>query len=180
MTGTSAPQPRQRRIAWGLLLCLLSGLSAPLLNVALALGAEIAHAAVIHGARPLYAPNAVWGLTVSAGALPSLVFCLYRMRANGTYRAVRDERTGRNICLCLAMAVFFIFSTVAYGSGASLMGTLGPVIGWPVYMSSLIFGNNFWGWYTGEWRGVRGQPVWLLLIGIIVQAAGIAVLSAAG
>jgi hypothetical protein len=50
-----------------------------------------------------------------------------------------------------------------------MMTALGPVVGWPIYMSSLILGNNFWGWFTGEWTGVRGKPVQTMLAGVAVQ-----------
>jgi L-rhamnose-H+ transport protein len=71
------------------------------------------------------------------------------------------------------MATLFIVSTIGYGIGATNMGSLGPVIGWPVYVSSLLLGNSFWGWCTGEWRGAPGRAVVAMLSGIALQMAGI-------
>ena len=61
-------------------------------------------------------------------------------------------------------------------SGATNMGALGPVIGWPVYVSSLLLGNNFWGWCTGEWRGAPPRSTIAMAIGIVLQILGILLL----
>jgi L-rhamnose-H+ transport protein len=58
---------------------------------------------------------------------------------------------------------------VLYGSAAGILGPLGPVIGWPVYMSAMILAANFWGWLTGEWKNVSGRPVLLMFAGIGIQ-----------
>jgi L-rhamnose-H+ transport protein len=53
---------------------------------------------------------------------------------------------------------------------------LGPVIGWPVYVSSLLLGNNFWGWCTDEWRGAPARAGVAMAIGIALQILGIVLL----
>lgn len=78
------------------------------------------------------------------------------------------------------MATFFITATVGYGMGASAMGALGPAIGWPVYLSSLIIGNNFWGWLTGEWRESSWTAFLTMIAGIALQVVGIATLFSGG
>ena len=60
----------------GLLLCFVAGLLTPLLNLALTTGAPITDLAIQHGATTHDATNGVWGLAVSAGSLPSIIFCI--------------------------------------------------------------------------------------------------------
>ena len=141
----------------GLLLCFVAGLLTPLLNLALTTGAPITVLAIQHGATTHDATNGVWGLAVSAGSLPSIIYCIVLLQKNQTWAGFKQRIAIRNGGLCLLMAIFFIVSTIGYGVGALNMGPLGPVIGWPVYVSSLLLGNSFWGWCTGEWRGAPRQ-----------------------
>ena len=68
----------------GLALCFVAGILTPLLNFALAAGAPITELARSAGAESHQAANAVWGLAVSVGALPSISYCatlLYHNRS---------------------------------------------------------------------------------------------------
>jgi L-rhamnose-H+ transport protein len=175
----SQPSVRSARFTRGLLICFIAGLLTPLLNISLIVGADIVRKAVEMGAQPLYAPNSVWGLTVSMGALPSIGLCLTKLRRLKTWNFYSAPGTGRNYFLCLIMGLFFILSTVMYGSAASILGSLGPAVGWPIYMSSLIIGNNFWGWYTCEWRGAQLSAVLSMSLGIGVQVIAMVMLGMA-
>jgi hypothetical protein len=74
------------------------------------------------------------------------------------------------------MGALFIVSTIGYGSGALKMGPLGPAIGWPVYVSSLLIGNSFWGWLTGEWLGAPRRATTAMATGLALQVVGIGLL----
>jgi len=160
----------------GLLLCFVAGLLTPLLNLALTTGAPITALAVQHGATTHDATNGVWGLAVSAGSLPSIIYCLMLLQRNHSWSAFKERIALRNGGLCLLMAIFFIASTIGYGIGALNMGPLGPVIGWPVYVSSLLLGNSFWGWCTGEWRGASCAAGLAMIGGISLQILGVILL----
>jgi len=174
-----SPKPADPRFVWGLLVCFISGMLAPLLNITLVVGAGITRQALAMGASPFYAANGVWGLAVSMGALPSLGTCFVKLSKNQTWSVYAGRRDARNYLLCLVMGVFFILSTVIYGAAAGVLGTIGPVLGWPVYMSSLIIGNNFWGWYTGEWAAARSIAVRTMLFGISLQIIAMVLLGTA-
>ena len=51
------------------------------------------------------------------------------------------------------MSVVWIASFIMYGSGATMMGSWGTIIGWPVYMILSISCANIWGVLQGEWGG---------------------------
>ncbi|HWC00459.1 MAG TPA: L-rhamnose/proton symporter RhaT [Bryobacteraceae bacterium] len=160
----------------GILICSLAGVLSTLFNVALSYGEIISHQAEILGADPFYAANAVWSLAVSLGSLPSIVWCLWKLTRERQWSLFRAGLPARNAALCVSMGILWISGTVLYGSAAGMMGSLGTVIGWPIYMSAIILSSNFWGWLTGEWRGVSGAPVRVMLGGIVVQIAGIVLL----
>ncbi len=171
---TAAARPRDPRFRTGIVICFAAGLFATLFNVALAYGAPVARAAERLGADPFYASNAVWSLAVSLGSLPSLVYASYKLRRNRTWAAYGQGRPARNAALSALMGVMWISSTVLYGSAAGMLGPLGTVIGWPIYMSAMILANNFWGWVTGEWRNAGARAVALMTAGIVVQIAAMA------
>jgi len=160
----------------GLLLCFVAGVLTPLLNLALTAGAPIAALAVEHGAAPHQATNAVWGLAVGTGSLPSILYCLLLLQTKKTWPDFKLPGSARNAILCVLMATFFIVSTIGYGIGAVNMGPLGPVVGWPVYISSILLGNSFWGWCTSEWRDAPRNSIATMVGGIGLQILGILLL----
>jgi hypothetical protein len=74
------------------------------------------------------------------------------------------------------MGLMWISGTVLYGVGANLMGSLGPVIGWPELMSTMVLTATFWGFLGGEWKGVRGLPRHLNAVGLTLLIAAMFVL----
>jgi hypothetical protein len=160
----------------GLLICFLAGILTPLLNFALAAGGQLNDLARSAGAAEHQAANAVWALAVGMGALPSVIYCSGLLTMNRTWAKFREPASLRNGVLCVLMGILFIVSTIGYGAGALRMGGLGPAIGWPVYISSLLLGNAFWGWLTGEWRSASRQSVTAMVAGMFVQVVGIMLL----
>jgi len=170
---------RGARFLSGILICFLGGMLSPLLNVAFTFGAPITRRALDLGATPFNASNGVWALCVSAGSLPSIFYCLFKLKKNHSWSFYSLPHSRKNLVLCFAMGVFFIASTILYGAAAGKLGFLGPVVGWPIYISALILGNNFWGWYTDEWKSVKGLPVWTMYAGITLQVVAMVLLGIA-
>lgn len=163
----------------GILICLAAGLLSTLLNLALAYGHVISQAAARAGSSEFNAANAVWSVAVSSGALPSLVWCTWRLSRMDQWRLFTGPRRRRNAVLCIAMGVLWISGTVFYGAAAGRLGALGPVIGWPIYMSGIILTSSLWGWITGEWRGVTRLPVAVMSAGVATLVVAIALLGGA-
>ena len=159
---------RSGRFLKGLVICILCGFLSPLLNIIFAYSAEIQKQAILHGARPVAAGNAVWILIANAGFLPSLFYSLYLLRKNRTWTNFHAG-SARLWFLAPFMGLMWISCIVLYGMGANKMGSLGPVIGWPVLVSTTVLGATCWGFVTREWRGIRGRPIY-------IQAAALAVL----
>jgi L-rhamnose-H+ transport protein len=173
---TVAKESPKRSHRTGILVCFGASVLSTLFNVALAYGDGIVKNAVRHGADSFYAANAVWGLAVSAGSAPSILWSAWRLRRDAGPKPAGVPNPARNALLCVAMAILWISGTVLYGAATRTMGPMGPVVGWPVYMSGMILISNFWGWFTNEWKGITGRPVWTLAAGILVQIASITLL----
>ena len=158
---------RKGKFIPGLIVCILCGVLGPLFNIAFAYAIEIQKQAIRYGASPASAPNAVWLVVANVGYLPSLVYVLYLLRKNKTWRMF-GEGSIKYWLAPPAMGAMWIVGTVLYGAGAINLGPLGPVIGWPVYMSGMVLMGTFWGFFTGEWRGIRGRPLGFQIAAVVI------------
>ncbi len=172
---TGADQRSKYRI--GLLICIASGVLSSMLNLALAFGAPIAAAAVQAGATASQAQNAVWALAVSMGSLVNIGYTLFLLCRDQGWRAYGAAGSGRNWVAAAAMGVLWMLGIVVYGAGASALGDLGAVIGWPLFMATVIITGNGWGFVTGEWKHARPAAVAYNLGGVLVLVAAIMLIS---
>ena len=79
----------------------------------------------------------------------------------------------------IAISGFWFGSIVAYSLAAVKLGELGSVIGWPLFMSSIVIVSMFTGLITGEWSRTGGRPIRIMAGGIACLVAAMAVLSVA-
>ncbi len=172
-----ASAPNRSRTRLGIFCSLLAGVLSTMFNIVLATGAPIRDQAIALGAGPNLASNAIWSLAVSAGSLPSIIWCAYLVMRRSNWSLYKKAHSGANVLLCIAMGVLWISGTVVYGISTARLGRLGPALGWPLYMSSIIITGNLWGWGLGEWGGASRSSVKLLWGGVAVQILGIVLLS---
>ena len=118
--------------------------------------------AIANGASPLNAANAQWAFTVTFGYLPNVLLSMVTFSRRGYWKNLLKGPVSYWIWAPV-MAFMWIASTALYGAGANLLGDIGPVIGWPIYMSMSILAGVFWGWMMGEW-GRASRSVALHLI----------------
>ena len=163
----------------GISIALIAGVLSTLFNIVLTFGDPIRRKAMAEGAAPNLATNAIWALAVSAGSLPSIVWSFILLRRNSKWKLFRNARPVFNFGSCIGMAVLWITGTVLYGSATVRLGTLGTVIGWPVYISAVIISGIAWGWFIGEWGGASRRSLNLLWAGVAGQVIGIVLLSTA-
>jgi L-rhamnose-H+ transport protein len=170
--------PDPRRFVKGLTATGVAAILSTGFNIALTYSDEFQRLAIANGARPFNASNALWAYTVSFGFLPNIVMTLYRLTKEKLWGAFANARGPVYWIVPLLMGLMWFGGTALYGAGAGMLGPLGPVVGWPVYMAALILGGNFWGWRTGEWSLCPRSVFRLEMIGVAVIIAGIALLSA--
>ena len=78
------------------------------------------------------------------------------------------------------MGIVLFGSFVAYGMGATALGPLGGIVGWPLFMSMSLITSNVWGALTGEWVGASRRSHAYSLIGIAFLIVAITVISRGG
>jgi len=165
----------QKRTSRGLLLAILCGLGASLMNFGVAFGTPLVEVARSFGANGLDAINAVWLPLMLAGAVPNVVYCAWLMKRN---RSGFRYRVGRSHWVLAAMmAVLWFGSTLLYGLAASQLGTWGPILGWPLFMSLIVITATMLGMFTGEWKNCGALPIRVQWTGVTVLVLAIFILA---
>lgn len=160
----------------GLVICILAGIFSPMLNFSFAFGGELQERALAAGANLDAASNAIWPLCLTAGLLPNAGYAVYRLYRNRTWARFRGSRL-RDWSWASSMGLLCFGSFVVYGAGANTLGELGPVVGWPLFMSMALITSNTLGWLSGEWREAPPQAVRYSRLGVLLLILAIAVIA---
>lgn len=163
----------------GLLMATASGVCASMMNVGFAYGAPLAHAATQDGASVLWTANAVWVPLLAGGALPNVLYCAYLLVGKRTGPKYTEQKTFDNWVLAFAMAVLWFGSSVLYGAATVFLGDLGPVVGWPVFMSLIVIVASVLGVLTGEWRQAGSKALRIQAGAVAILVVAVVVLSRA-
>jgi L-rhamnose-H+ transport protein len=168
-----------KRSFWlGLLICVLSGVFSPMLNFSFVFGKSIQDLTLKFGAQPAMASNVVWAIALSAGFLANAGYCIYLLGKNHSWGNLFRAGTPPAYWLgAILMGLLWFAGIAVYGVGAANLGTLGGVIGWPLFMAMIIISATLWGALTGEWKGSSRGTHAYSWAGIAVLLAAISVIS---
>ena len=161
----------------GLIICILAGLGSPLINFGLAFGTPLTERALQLGVSTASQANVIWAPLVSASLVPYLIYCIYLWRKNRSFHRYTLPGTGAYWVFGAIMGVLWFGSTAIYGAAASHLQAIGPILGWPLFMSSIIITSNIWGFATGEWKGTSRKPRAIVLSGIFMLILGFVALA---
>lgn len=161
----------------GFFYALGSGVLGSMLNLGLASGGSIQEQATANGAGPAMMSNAVWLPCVYAGFLPGVFYCLWLMRKNGTTGRLLGAARWYYWLMAALMGALWFGSIVAYSVATVYLGSLGPVIGWPLFMSAVVIVSMFTGLLAGEWSRTGTRPIQMMAGGIGCLVGAIAILS---
>jgi L-rhamnose-H+ transport protein len=161
----------------GLIICICAGIFSSLMNFSFVFGDELRLGALHAGASNAMAANPIWALTVTSGFVANFVYCVYLLNRNRSWRLFRQGNTSVYWLLGTSTGLLWFGGTVLYGMGAASMGSLGNILGWPIFMTLDIIVGLFWGAVTGEWKGARRRTLAYNWSGVAVLLIAIAVIS---
>lgn len=164
----------------GLIICIFSGIFSSMLNFSFVFGDELRLRALQLGASSTMAANPIWALAVSGGFLANFFYCVRLLNKNRTWGIFRHQNAGLHWLLGIAMGMLWFGGTLTYGVGAGVMGALGGIIGWPIFMTVDIIAALFWGAVSGEWKGASRRALAYNWAGVAVLLLAIAIVSAGG
>jgi L-rhamnose-H+ transport protein len=171
---------KRMSFAAGLSLCILAGLGSPLGNFGAAFCTPTIQRAVEMGASPTNKYNVIWAPLYTAALLPYLIYCVYLWRKNRSFHLFRAAGSGINWAYGFIMASLWMGSSAIYGVAMSRIGDMGPVLGWPLFMSIIIITSSGWGFLTGEWKGAGPKAVKAMLAAIALLVLGFCTLAYSG
>jgi L-rhamnose-H+ transport protein len=162
----------------GLVTCILSGIFSSMFNFAFIFGDELKQRALAAGASPAMASNSIWSLAVSAGCIVNAAYCIYLLNKNHTWGVFVSKGTGTAYWLGgTLMGVVWFSGVILYGMGAVALGPLGGIVGYPVYLSTVIIAGVAWGIASGEWKGSSRTSMGYCLAGVAMLFLAIAVIA---
>lgn len=167
--------------AVGIVYCILSGFTSPMINLAFTAGIEISDAAEHLGATPLATGMAPIAPIMSAGFVVNAIYCIYCLGRNRSWGDFLRPDTISHWFYGLAMGLLQMTGFLAYTIAASRIDKStqlgGTVIAWPVYTASVIFTGNLEGILRGEWRGSDRRTFMLLFMGlsVLIVSSGVVV-----
>jgi L-rhamnose-H+ transport protein len=160
----------------GLILATLGGIFSSMLNFAFNFSGSIKEAALSLGASEVSASDPVWAITLLGGLTINVVYCSFLLFRNKTWGDYKKKQTGHYFFLAALMGAIWMPSVALYGRAAVMMGDLGGSAGWGLYMGVVILISNVWGFVTGEWRGIHGKPIKLIVAGVMLLLLAICII----
>ena len=145
----AATQPVGRYRA-AVLVAVLCGILAPMLNYSFAFGQNIAAAAVRLGNPEVRAAYAVWPIGLAGGLLPNIGYSLYLLRRNRT--GALFQSISPDAFWAISMGILWMGAFALYGMSATFLGRFGTSIGWGLFQIFMIMTATLSGVFTGEWR----------------------------
>jgi L-rhamnose-H+ transport protein len=172
---SNAPGATGARFRKGLIIALLGGIGAPLLNFGIQYGISLLRTA---GQIPVDARFSVntyvaWAVFLSAAAVTQSGYCLLRIVTTKGGALFRVAGSGRDAGLVVGMSFVWAASVCIYGMSAVGLGRLGTSFGWPVFVALIILTSNAWGVLLGEWKGAERSAFRRMIVGsaVLVLAA---------
>lgn len=158
----------------GLAIAISCGVLSALLNVGFANAAPVARRAAELGAATRNSSLAAWVVVLFGAFLMNAGYAVFLLVKNRSISTYRSAGAGNALLWSLGTGVFWFAALGIYGQSAALMGSLGPVIGWPMLLGLALIVSNLWSLRAGEWKATPGAFRWMQAgVAVLIVACGI-------
>lgn len=151
----------------GFIMALASGAGSAAVNIGASLSKTPVDLAVSSGVKPMYATLLEWVVVFFGGFLSNFGYALYKLIRNKTYKDYVKPGCGIAYGKVLLTSFVWFAAMGLYGFAVSMLGRLGPVIGWVMFNGLALIVANLWGFADGEWKGHR-KPRNVALVGNLI------------
>ena len=163
----------------GLIVCIVAGILSSMLNLAFVFADSIRVLALMAGASASAAVNTLWLPILIAGFLPTLAYCSYLLTENRSWSGFLAPGTGSHWMIAVLMGLLYLGGLSLYGIGAVKLGEMGAVLGFPIFMSTIVLTGNLAGVLTGEWRTSQHRAYRYGVCGMLLLIASIVIIGLA-
>jgi L-rhamnose-H+ transport protein len=160
----------------GLSIAVVSGVLSSMLNLSLAFGRSISHAAMLKGAEPSMALFAVWPVALAGGLVPNLAYTVLLLQRNRSWRML--TRSALDGLLGVLMGLLWIGAVAIYGLSTRYLGRLGDSAGWAIYQITMVLTATAAGIVMGEWKSASRRSLFALAASLITLIFATAVTAA--
>ena len=157
------------------IVAVLCGILAPMLNYSFAFGQDIARAAVRLGNPEAQAAYAVWPIGLAGGLVPNVGYSIYLLRRNRTGALFQFKVP--DLFWATLMAILWMGAVALYGVSATYLGQFGTSIGWGLFQIFMILAATITGLVTGEWKGAPRSARTILSLSITCLVCATALLA---
>ncbi len=161
----------------GVVLAVVAGLASAGQNFSFAMTSQMQLFALHLGATPVGAANVMWPGFLLCTFIPYAIYMLFLHVKNKSFSNYAVSGTGMYYVFAFIMGLFWYGSLICYSKATALIGSLGPLVGWPLFMVMIILASSFWGWRSGEWDGSSTRVKRTLWLGIMFLVLAIVVLA---
>jgi L-rhamnose-H+ transport protein len=168
----------ERGYVTAILLAILCGIMAPMLNFAFVFGQQLAQQAVLFGNSPVRQAYAVWPVALLGGFVPNVAYSVFLLWRRGSWHIFQQDR--REVIWPSLMAVLWMGAFALYGMSAVFLGQLGLSVGWGLFQSFMIITATVSGVLTAEWKSAPRSARILLALGLLCLLLATLLLSVAG
>jgi L-rhamnose-H+ transport protein len=167
------------RYGSAILIAILCGVLAPMLNYAFAFGGSIANEAVRLGRSSERAGYAVWPIALLGGLVPNVFYTLFLLARNGSWKSLRADWRSEAWC-GVAMGGLWMGAFAIYGVGSVYLGALGTSAGWALFQIFMIMTATASGMLTAEWKGSPIAAKFGLAAGLVLLSAATVLITPKG
>ena len=155
----------------GLIMCVASGFCSVGPSFAFIYSQEpIIKAMTERGAAQWPATISVWALGMFLGGMVNVVYPVILLTKNRSWKVITENPKEIGLSCIVGLNLFLAFSM--WFLGMLLLGPLGASVGFGIFFVMQILGGQGLGLISGEWRGVKGKPVYQMLIAIVLLVVG--------
>lgn len=160
----SSSRSTARGYTAAILLAILCGVLAPMLNYSFAFGQGIGQKAAQFGNSPTRAAYAIWPIALAGGFLPNVAYSTYLLFRNETWQTFIGEAA--DLYKSCLMGALWMGAFAVYGVSTIYLGKLGTSTGWGLLQIFMIMTAVLSGILTGEWKDAPRAACTTLVAGL--------------
>jgi L-rhamnose-H+ transport protein len=172
---TNENRDRKVNFKAGIIIAVLSGLLSAALAIGFDKGGEIGALAISQGAIARNSSLAIWVVVLWGGFIVNAGYSIFLLTKNKTWNSFSVPNAGKAYTWSIVAALLWFGALGVYGQGATLMGDLGAVIGWPILLGLSLIVGNFWAYINKEWNGAK-KPFKIMLFGLLVLIIAVVII----
>lgn len=160
----------------GVILASIAGLFSAGQNFSFSLTVGLQDIAQSMHVNPLGASLIMWPGFLVFTLIPYAIYMIYLIKKNRSCSKYCETGTKRYYLYTLIMGACWFGSLIFYSRASQLIGKMGPVVGWPLFMVLIILCSNLIGWKQGEWDRCDRKTALTLIAGILFLVISVVVL----